>query len=204
MDLALPASALLPPLRARVVTVLAGTEQGLTGRRIAVLAEGSVAGVAKVLDGLVSAGLVHRVEAGSANLYYLNRHHLAAPAAVILAGMRHELVARFAASFDAFTHPPASAVLFGSAARGDGDADSDIDLLLVRPRDVAEDETRWVADVERLGRHVLAWTGNVLNVVEYGLAELGSRSVFLAEAGSEGLLLYGADLRTLRRRAVPG
>jgi predicted nucleotidyltransferase len=202
MDLTSPAAAALPVLRARVLMVLARAEAGLTGRKVASLAERSVAGVAKVLEALVASGLVHRVDAGSASLYTLNRAHLAAPAIELLAQMRAQLFSRMGASIADFTHPPLSAILFGSAARGDGDEKSDIDLLLVRPPTVDEDDEAWAADVERLGADVLAWTGNALHVVEYDPHEVAADApgrAFLAEVEAEGVPLYGTDLRTVRR-----
>ena len=38
---------------------------------------------------------------------------------------------------------PVTALCFGSFARGEGDEDSDVDLLLVRPIDVARSEDTW-------------------------------------------------------------
>jgi predicted nucleotidyltransferase len=202
MNLTDPAAAVLPPLRARVLTVLARSDAGLTGRGVATLAEGSVAGVAKVLEALVSGGLVHRADAGSAGLFTLNRAHLAAPAVEVLAGMRHELFARLRAAVVDFTTPPVSAVVFGSAARGDGTDDSDVDLLLVRPPSVEDDDEEWAGDVERLGRSVLDWTGNALNVVEYGAGEVATSAPrpLMDAVESEGVLVHGVDLRTLRSR----
>jgi predicted nucleotidyltransferase len=202
MNLTDPAAAVLPPLRARVLTVLARSDAGLTGRGVATLAEGSVAGVAKVLEALVSGGLVHRADAGSAGLFTLNRAHLAAPAVEVLAGMRNELFARLRGAVVEFTTPPVSAVVFGSAARGDGSDDSDVDLLLVRPPGVEDDDEEWAGDVERLGRSVLDWTGNALNVVEYGAGEVATSAPrpLMDAVESEGVLVHGVDLRTLRSR----
>jgi hypothetical protein len=200
MDLTEPAAAVLPALRARVLTVLARTDVGLTGRRVASLADGSVAGVAKVLEALVSGGLVHRADAGSAGLYTLNRAHLAAPAVEVLAGMRNEFFARLRKRVAEFTTPPASAVVFGSAARGDGTEESDVDLLLVRPPGVQDDDEAWAGDVERLGRLVVDWTGNALNVVEYGVDEIGTSAPrpLMDAIESEGVPVHGVDLRSLR------
>lgn len=40
-------------------------------------------------------------------------------------------------------HAPASLVLFGSLARGEGDSESDIDVLVVRRADVDGDDEHW-------------------------------------------------------------
>ena len=50
---------------------------------------------------------------------------------------KRELIRTLAAA-----HGPRSVPLFGSAARGDGDTASDIDILVIRPRDVDEEDER--------------------------------------------------------------
>ncbi|HVA59230.1 MAG TPA: nucleotidyltransferase domain-containing protein [Mycobacteriales bacterium] len=208
MNLTSPAASVLPALRARVLMVLARVEAGLTGRRVAALAAGSVAGVAKILETLVHGGLVHRIDAGSASLYFLNRDHLGASAVLSLATMRERLIEMLQRRVSEFTHRPLNATLFGSAARGDGDEESDIDLLLVRPEAISEDDEAWTDDIERLATSVLAWTGNPLSVVEYTPADLvvraGGRDGLLDRINREGVHLHGTVLRALRRRAGVG
>ncbi|HVF19305.1 MAG TPA: nucleotidyltransferase domain-containing protein [Mycobacteriales bacterium] len=205
MDLSAPAASVVPSVRARVLSVLAGADTGLTGRRVAALAGASVAGGARILESLVSGGVVHRVDAGSASLYTLNRDHVGAPAVLALAGMRAELHRRMRELIAQFELPPLSAVLFGSAARGDGDEDSDIDLLLVRPIGVDEDDEIWVDDVERLSERVLSWSGNLLATIQYDLDELERRSMrgpaFLKRVETEGVVLHGAALSSVIRHA---
>ncbi|MFN2615966.1 MAG: nucleotidyltransferase domain-containing protein [Thermoleophilaceae bacterium] len=186
--------------------MLARADVGLTGRRVAALAGVSVSGAAKVLESLVRGGLVHRVDAGSASLYSLNQAHVGAAAVTVLAEMRAEVITRMREEISHFSHPPLSALLFGSAARGDGDEDSDVDLLLVRPAEIDEDDEHWMEDIEQLGSAVRSWTGNPLSLHEYSLAELrtgssGRRSL-LARLQREGILLYGAELRTLLTRSL--
>jgi len=204
MDLTNPASSVVPALRARILVLLARSDAGLTGRRVAALAEGSVAGVAKVLESLVGAGLVHRIDAGSASLYTLNRDHVGAPAVELLATMRAELINRIRRDISQWSCLPVGAVLFGSAARGDGADDSDIDVLLVRPASIDDDDAAWADQVSRLGSAVLAWSGNTLNVVEYSPDEVASdapgRRAVLSRIDTDGVLLHGTELRILRRR----
>ncbi|MEQ1703427.1 MAG: nucleotidyltransferase domain-containing protein [Ilumatobacteraceae bacterium] len=78
----------------------------------------------------------------------------------------HELVESWAVQPDAVW-------LFGSAARGDGTVDSDVDLLVVRPVDLRADDTTWNEQTMGLNEHVLAWTGNRCDVLEYTAKELG-------------------------------
>ena len=104
--------------------------------------------------------------AGPAVMFTLNRDHLAAPAVESLAQLRVELIRRLRAAFEAWEPAPAEALLFGSAARGDGTAASDIDLLLVRPRHIEEGHHGWRDEVSQLAASVLAWTGNHAAIVE--------------------------------------
>jgi hypothetical protein len=64
-------------------------------------------------------------------VHELNRDHLAAPAATLLADLRLELWKRLRETLSGWTEKPVHAAVFGSAARGDGGPESDIDLLLV-------------------------------------------------------------------------
>ena len=61
---------------------------------------------------------------------------------------------------------PTHLSIFGSAARGDGDTASDVDIFVVRPRGVSDDEPHWREQLARLSDHVRAWTGNHAGVSE--------------------------------------
>jgi hypothetical protein len=120
-----------PTLEGDVLIVLAGTTRPLTGREVARLARrGTPPAVAAALTRLVRPGLVHREEIGSAFLHTLNRDHLAAPAVLVLAGLRSELLERLSAAVADWEIQPVSAALFGSAARGDGDVEQEVTALL--------------------------------------------------------------------------
>jgi predicted nucleotidyltransferase len=202
VNLSEPATSLLPTLRARILTALAGADDGLTGRGLADLAGTSVSSTARVLDTLVDGGLVHRVQVGSAWLYRLNRDHLAASAVLDLAGMRPRLLAKLAETLRDFEVRPVTAVLFGSAARGDGDSDSDIDLLLVRPDGADEDDPAWAGDVHRLIARVQAWTGNAVSILEYSESDLrqtlAEHRRFARELRRDHIHLYGKRLPPVR------
>lgn len=81
-------------------------------------------------------------------------------------------VARSPAALGRWNPPAVHASVFGSAARGDGTTDSGIDLFVVRPAEVTEDDDRWREQVEALGERVRTWTGNHLSVIEQAEAEL--------------------------------
>lgn len=173
MDVAFPHSAVAPTLEGDVLVVLAGTTRPLTGREVARLVRrGTQPAVAAALNRLVHQGLVLRDEVGGAFLHTLNRDHLAASAVRVLAGLRIELLDRLRAAVTEWELQPVSAALFGSAARGDGDADSDIDLLVVRPGEVEEEDERWRGQLERFAASVHTWTGNHASLIEIGERDL--------------------------------
>lgn len=168
MDLNSPVRSVAPSLHLEVLAVLAGTTRPLTGRQVHRLLPrmASQSGVRLVLGALATSGLVRLTEAGSANLYELNRDHVAAPAALALVDLRGELLRRIRLSFQGWHTRPLAAALFGSAARGDGDVDSDIDVFVVRPAHVPVDDALWVRDVAALNGDIRRWSGNAGSIVE--------------------------------------
>jgi DNA-binding transcriptional ArsR family regulator len=144
-----------------VVLVLRGTTRPLTGREVARLVRaGSQPAVNAALRRLAEEGVVRAEEAGNAYLYTLNREHVAVPALELLADVRAELERRLRAEIDEWEIAPEHVSVFGSAARTDGDTRSDIDIFLVRPAEVSEEDPGWREQLERLSDHVHAWTGN--------------------------------------------
>lgn len=132
MDLTDPTKALTPTLDGPVLAVLARAGHPLTVGEIAQqAARGSEIGVRRSVARLVEQGLVTATQMGRNVVHELNRDHLAAPAAVVLADLRVELWRRLREALSGWTEKPVHATVFGSAARGDGGPESDIDLLLV-------------------------------------------------------------------------
>jgi Nucleotidyltransferase domain len=168
MDVSRPYSAVAPTVEGDVLVVLAGTTLPLTGRQVARLARrGSVAGVAKALDRLGHQGLVTRLEAPPASLYTLNRQHVAAPVAEALAGLRLEFLSRLREALSAWKIQPVHASLFGSTARGDGALDSDVDIFVVRPAVVDDEDPIWSQQLTSLGDLVFASTGNRAGIIDF-------------------------------------
>ena len=115
-----------------VLAVLARAGKPLTAGEVAAQTpRGSEIGVRKCLVRLVEQGIVRATEMGRNRVHELNREHLGAPVAGLLADLRLELWNRFRKTLGAWNPKPVYGCVFGSAARGDGDAQSDIDLLLV-------------------------------------------------------------------------
>ena len=134
MDLTDPTRAVTSTLDGPVLAVLAQAGRPLTvGEVAAQTARGSEIGVRKSLSRLVGEGIVRATLMGRNRVHELNRAHVAAPVADLLAGLRLELWRRLRETVAAWDPKPVYAYVFGSAARGDGGPESDIDLLLVHP-----------------------------------------------------------------------
>jgi hypothetical protein len=161
MNVSHPIRSAIPTLDAPVLEVLAGTTRGLSGREIHRLANsGSLTGTQLVLARMVTQGLVTAEQHTSVTLYTANREHLAWPAIEQLVGIRARLLERIRETVAAWPIAPLHVSLFGSAARRDGDSESDIDVLIVRPDGVGENDDAWDSQVGALRAAVGSWTGN--------------------------------------------
>ncbi|HEY2181048.1 MAG TPA: nucleotidyltransferase domain-containing protein [Solirubrobacteraceae bacterium] len=202
MNVAHPISAVSPSLEGEVLQTLAGTSMAMTGRQVAALTgRTSHSGVLDALNRLTQQGLVDRVELNRASLFSLNRDHLAAPAVIELAGLRTELVARIRSEIATWDPMPIHASLFGSAARGDGDTRSHIDLFVVRPADVLEDDDRWRAQVDGLAGRIERWTGNRASISEVAEPEIPRLSIdpppIVEQLRSDAIVFAGRALSDL-------
>lgn len=198
MDFAHPFHAVTPTLDGDVLAILAGADEEFSGRRIhRLLGRSSEPGVRKAAERLVDQGVVLRRQAGKANLYRLNRQHLAAPGIEILAASRLELIGRLREAISRWAYAPACAALFGSAARGEAGPESDLDLLIVRRRNVDEESPGWRDQLAALERDATAWTGNDAQVVELGEDELVQAGPLLENVLADGIEL-GGSLDVLR------
>lgn len=207
MNLGSPHRLLAHPLDGAVVAVLSATTHPLTGREVARLApEGSQPGISKALGRLAAEGLVDRQEAGNALLYRLNRDHLAAPAATMLADLRNTLIERLREELGGWELQPVHASIFGSVARGDADAGSDIDLLVVRPVAIAADDPRWRGQLDGLSYAVKRWTGNALSTSELPDADItrlaDERPAVVDAIEADAITLVGPDARRLFREKM--
>jgi DNA-binding transcriptional ArsR family regulator len=204
MDLGNLASAVVPSLDAHVLAVLAGTTRQLTGREVERLArQGSHRGVQRVLARLSEQGLVDVIEAGSALLYSLNRDHVAADIVISLSSLREVLMDRMRAEAAEWSIPPVSLSMFGSAARTDGTTASDIDLLLIRPSGVTDDDPVWFAQTANLGERIHRWTGNHASFLEVTPGQLRAM-LDRAEPVAESLRQDAIDVAGEPIRALLG
>ncbi len=208
MDVSKPFNALIPGAESAVLSVLAQTTRPRTGREVARIAGRSPNGARAVLERFVDQGLVNRERAGNAFVYTLNREHLAAPAIETLVALRPGLIDRLRCEISEWEIPPMHASLFGSAARGDGDETSDIDLFIVRPKKVGEDDLAWRGQLDELAEGVRRWTGNHAGIAELSTDQLASmgrrRPPVLKELDTDAITLAGKDVGAILSRKNDG
>jgi Nucleotidyltransferase domain len=202
MNVARPYKSVIPSLDGEVLMALAGTTMGMTGRQVATLTgRSSHSGVLHVLNRLAEEGLVDRVELNRALLFALNRDHIAYPAVIALVGLRIAFEGHILQELNGWQIAPIHASLFGSFARGDGDERSDIDLFIVRPTAITDDDARWREQVDGLASKIERWTGNRAAIHEVSEAELPRLSVdeppVIAQLRADAIVLKGPDLSLL-------
>lgn len=199
-----PFEAVAPTLDGDVLLVLARVDAAFTGGDLArLIPHASEDGVRKAAQRLVAQGVATMEQVGRAYNYRLNRGHLVADAVVDIARARERLGDRVRAHAERWTNPPASVLLFGSAARGEMSADSDIDLLVVATHDDETDEA-----VNDLATAVTTWTGNDARIVHLSPQELREAfhagDALMSELLTDGQALYGSSryLHMVRREVA--
>jgi hypothetical protein len=190
-------------LDGEVLEVLARADAAFTGREVARRIGASMEGTRQVLARLVAQGTVVRERAGAAQMYRLNRQHLAAAAVIALAGLREDLLTRLRQLLAGWAPAPAYAALFGSVARGQERPDSDLDVFVLRPAGLDGDDPAWDAQVAHLATQATAWTGNDTRVLQFGLddlADVDEPGGVLDDILRDGIVLAGRE--SVLRRAL--
>jgi Nucleotidyltransferase domain len=207
LNLESPIQSVIPGVKGEVLTVLARTSEPLTGNVIASLTGGRVSqtGANLALKTLVDDGLVLSRPAGRANLYTLNRDHVAADALVELTELRSRLLARLGDEIATWKLRPVSVALFGSVARRTAERRSDIDLLIIRPDGVDIDNDAWATQIMDIAVSIHAWSGNICEVLEYSQAEFAdlgaSGDSLVTNLLRDAVRLSGRSLRELTKVA---
>lgn len=199
MDLSNPLRAVAPGVEGDVLAALLRNHVPLTGARVAALAERGETQVRAVLRRLAQHGLVDVERHGQSYTYMVNRDHVLVPGLEALQQAMPTVEGSVRALVDGWTDPPASLVMFGSAARRDGDADSDVDLLLVRSDDIDADDETWAKQRHQLAQSIERRTGNAVQVVELSTAELAQavrrKEPLISQLRADGIVLAGSDPR---------
>lgn len=203
MDFIRPIEAIVPGAQGRVLAALAETTVELNLRTVAQLAGVSQAQASRVLPGLVDLGVVERREVPPASLFRLVPQHVGARALLLIARATDTVLDEIRRLTEALPRPPLSVVVFGSFARREAGADSDIDLVVVRPTEIDEDDEAWAESLEGWRRDVRQLTGNPVEVLEVSEDEAASRlagnSQLWVDVGRDGQIVHGLGLDELRR-----
>ena len=202
MDFRRPVQAVVPGVQGRILAVLAEATAGLNIRTIARLAEVSPAQASRVLPELVTLGLVERREAPPSALFLLVDDHVAACAVRALSRARDTVLERLGTLARKMDPNPIGVVVFGSLARGEADAASDVDVVLVRPAGVGEDDEPWVSSVDTFRTAARRLTGNPLQILDVDETEVAHRrrrlSPLWEDVIREGVTVHGTPLDGLR------
>ena len=202
MDLVQPVQAVIPGALGRILAVLAGTSAELNLRTIARLSGVSVAQASRVMPTLVELGMVERRDVPPSAQFRLVEEHVASRAVLALARVRQTVLEELGRAAAALAPPPLSVIVFGSFARGEARAESDVDIVVVRPADVAEEDEAWGSSLERWREHARRITGNRVEIVEvdeHKIARLlNSRKPLWSDVVREGLVIFGRPVSELR------
>lgn len=201
MDFVRPIEAILPAAQGRVLAVLAGTTAELNLRTIAQLSGVSQAQASRVLPGLVDLGVVERREVPPSSLFRLVPEHIAARFLLDLAASTDRVLDDIGRTARALPVPPVSVIVFGSFARREATTDSDIDLVVVRPGSIDEDDEQWSSSIEGWRSGVRRLTGNPVEVIEVSAEDVASRLAGRSELWNEirrdGRVVHGVSLDRL-------
>ena len=204
VDFVRPVQTVIPGAQGRIVAVLAETSAELNLRTVARLSGVSLAHASRVMPVLVDLGMVERREAPPSALFRFVPDNVAARAITALTRTRETVLADMASGVARLDRPPVSVVAFGSFARGEADSESDIDIVVVRPRDVPEDDPPWREGLDRWRDHVGRVTGNRVELLEISESEvsqrLRSRKPLWVGIQRDGILVFGSPLAELRER----
>jgi predicted nucleotidyltransferase len=174
-------------------------ERPLTRRQLAATAGVNAGHGSKVIEDLISSGLLTEMKVGRTSLVALNRDHMAAQSLVALAGLRGELIRRLRERLKEW--PDLSgAWLFGSVARGESHPASDIDIVIVA---IDLDSADLHQRLAQLHADVAGWTGNELQLVEHSpsswAALKAARNPLLEQIRMDGIRLIDIDNSLLER-----
>ncbi|TMK53388.1 MAG: hypothetical protein E6G66_02065 [Actinobacteria bacterium] len=207
MDLVQPVQAVIPGSQGRILAALAETSAELSLRTIARLSGVSIAQASRVMPKLVELGMVERREVPPSALFRLVDEHVASRAVLALAGARRTVLEQVGRAASALAPPPVSVILFGSFARGEAGADSDIDVVVVRPAAVAEEDEAWASGLEAWRQQARRITGNRIEIIEVSQRKIArllkGREPLWSDVASDGLVIFGRPLSelTVERRA---
>ena len=207
MDFKRPVEAVIPGAQGKILAVLVETTAELNLRTVARLSGVSVAQTSRILPSLVALGLVKRREVPPSALFGFVHDHLASQAIALLARARERVIHELGQTAAALDPAPVSVIVFGSLARGDADTHSDIDVVVVRPEALDEDDDRWRRALEDWCNNAERLTGNSIEVLEIAEPEIAERlsgsGVVWRDVTRDGVTVFGAAIEQLRGTTGP-
>jgi DNA-binding transcriptional ArsR family regulator len=206
MDFVRSVQSVIPGAQGRILAVLAETSAELNLRSIARLSGVSLAHASRVMPVLVELGVVERREAPPSALFRFVPENVASRAITALTRSRQTVLDEMGSAVSRLDSPPVSIVVFGSFARGEADSESDIDVLVVRPLDVEEDDLSWREALDGWREHVSRLTGNrveTLEVTEQDMPRLlRSRKSLWTDVQRDGVVVFGSPIMALKERRI--
>ena len=201
MDFLRPVEAIVGGAQGRLLAALANVTSPLTLRRLAGLAGVSPAQASRVMPRLVELGVVERYEVPPASQFLLVRDNVVARSILALADLRIAMLRLMGEEAESISPAPSSVIVFGSFARGEADADSDIDVVVVRPDVVDEDDADWAESLEAWRQRVRVLAGNDVEVIEAAASEvsrkLRGRSELWRQIRQDATVVFGAGVDAL-------
>jgi len=204
VDFAAPVQSLIPGAQGRLLAVLAETTAELNLRTIARLSGVSLAQASRVMPALVELGVVERRDVPPAALFRLVEEHIASRAVLAVARARTTVLQELGSTAAKLSPAPSSVIIFGSFAQGAAQAESDIDILVVRPDSVDDDDHTWHASLEGWRHHARRLTGNPVEILEVAASDatrlLRGRRPLWSDIRRHGVVVHGRSIDELAGR----
>jgi len=197
-----PVQAVIPGAHGRILAVLAETTADLNLRTVARLSGVSLAHASRVLPRLVELGMVERREAPPSALFRFVPGHVASRAITALTRTRQTVLDELGSGAAELNPAPVSVIVFGSFARGEADGESDIDVVVVRPSEIKEEDDDWRSGIDGWRSDARTLTGNGIELLELAEADairlLRGRTALWADIQRDGVVVFGVPLVVLR------
>ena len=204
MDFVAPVQALIPGAQGRILAVLAETTAELNLRTIARLSGVSLAQASRIMPGLVELGIVERRDVPPAALFRLVGEHVASRAVLAVARARTAVLDEVGATAAELSPAPTSVIVFGSFAQGTARVGSDIDIVVIRPDNVGDDDPAWHGVLENWRQSVRRLTGNPVEILDVAATDasrlLRSRRPLWSDIRRHGIVVHGRTLDELAGR----
>jgi hypothetical protein len=200
VDFLHPIEAVIPGARGRVLAALVGNTSQRSVRQLALSAGVSPNRAGVIVEDLAALGIVERAETPGAVLVRLSMTNAATGVIRQLADLRRLAVEAMKAHAALVKPAPMNLTIFGSFARGGAGRQSDIDVVAVRPEEVAEwDDPIWADSIAAWVTAATRIAGNPIHLIDIGFEDVFGRSRpdWLMSAIHEGVTLAGDPLERL-------